>query len=66
MFEKYNHSTCGSIRLFDPFYKKTTLNILNMSHLKFETSPLTRTPHEANINFFGNANFFETLTCWKY
>lgn len=54
MLEKYNHFTCGTIRLFDPFYKNTTLNILNMAHLKFETFPLTRTPHETNI------------TCWKY
>ncbi|TKF41912.1 hypothetical protein FCV60_15120 [Vibrio sp. F13] len=49
MLKKYNHFTCRFIRLFDPLYKKTTLNILNMAHLKFETSPPTGTPHEANI-----------------
>lgn len=58
MLEKYNHFTCGTIRLFDPFYKNTTLNILNMAHLKFETFPLGRTPHETNVSFSGNANFF--------
>ncbi|PTO56706.1 hypothetical protein CWN94_03780 [Vibrio splendidus] len=52
--------------MFDPLYKKTTLNILNMAHLKFETLPLRRTPHGTNINFFGNAIFLETLACWKY
>ncbi|PTP69243.1 hypothetical protein CWO31_00190 [Vibrio splendidus] len=57
-WKKYNHFTCRFIRLFDPLYKKTTLNILNMAHLKFETSPLRRTPHETNVSFSGNANFF--------
>ena len=72
MLEKYNHFTCGTIRLFDPFYKNTTLNILNMAHLKFETFPSTGTPHETNANFSGNANllempiFLEMLNGWKY
>ncbi|TKF96266.1 hypothetical protein FCV71_13135 [Vibrio lentus] len=57
MFEKYNHLTCGAFRLFDPLYKKTTLNILNMAHLKFETLPLRRAPHEANINFWEMLTF---------
>ncbi|NOI96426.1 hypothetical protein F0232_15775 [Vibrio sp. T3Y01] len=46
--KKYNHLTCGSIRLFDSFYKKKILNTLNITHLKFETPLLTRTSHEAN------------------
>ncbi|PTO81260.1 hypothetical protein CWN93_14065 [Vibrio splendidus] len=72
MLEKYNHFTCRFIRLFDPLYKKTTLNILNMAHLKFETFPSTGTPHETNANFSGNANllempiFLEMLNGWKY
>ncbi len=57
MLEKYNHFTYRTIRLFDPFYKKTTLNILNIIHLKFETLPLTRAPHESNINLFEMLTF---------
>jgi len=65
MLEKYNHFTCGTIRLFDPFYKNTTLNILNMAHLKFETFPLTRTPHETNINLLEMPIFLYMLNGWK-
>ncbi|TKF83206.1 hypothetical protein FCV65_12945 [Vibrio sp. F13] len=72
MLEKYNHFTFGTIRLFALFYKKMTLNILNIALLKSETPPLARAPHETNANFSGNANllempiFLEMLNGWKY